>query len=177
MLNPCKHMRIRFSFLALIFGLLLAGSAAAGNGQQGATPGTGPRLLNGPTILDRLERMSPQQRRRVLEGLPPWRRQRLEARLARWESLPPEERERLRRQYDRFRALPLERQQAARSLFQEFASLPPARRRALRQEARRLSQMDDASRQARTASRDFRDRYSPEERQILRALAEVAPGP
>lgn len=171
--NPCNHMRTRSFFLALVFGLLLASPGPAQNRQQGS----GPRLLNGPTILDRLEHMTPEQRRRVLDRLPPWRRQRLEARLAQWESLPPQERERLRRQYDRFRALPPERQQAARNLFQDFASLPPARRRALRQEARRLSQMGDAGRQARMASQDFRGRYTPQEREILRALAELAPGP
>jgi hypothetical protein len=37
--------------------------------------------------------------------------------------------------------------------------------------------MGDAERRARMASQDFRGRYSPEERQILRTLAEVAPGP
>ena len=52
------------------------------------------------TMLDRLERMSPEERQRALEKLPPERRQRIEERLRRYESLTPEERERIRRQFE-----------------------------------------------------------------------------
>ncbi len=136
-----------------------------------------PRALAGPTILDRLEQMTPAQRQRLLEKLPPERRKRLEARLRAYESLPPAERERLRRQFDTFRALTPEQKQNARRLFRRFMELPPGRRQVLRQEARRLGQMPWPRRQARMSSPDFESRYTPEERRILRALAALTPNP
>ena len=136
-----------------------------------------PRELAGPTILDRLENMRPEQRQRLLENLPPARRKRLEQRLAAYEALPPAERERLRRQYDTFRSLTPEQKQAARRLFRRFTELPPARRQVLRQEGLRLGRMPWKQRQARMSSPDFQSRYSPEERQILRAIAAITPNP
>jgi hypothetical protein len=182
-------MRIRSSIPALaavVCGLWLTAPAAA---QQEAPdeqewpaapppPKAGmPRALAGPTVLDRLEQMSPEERQRVLDRLPPERRSRLEERLAAYDRLPPDERERLRRQYERFNSLSPEQQRAARFLFRRFATLPPERQQALRQEARRLSQMTFAQRQRRLASPEFQDRYPVEERQILRALAAITPNP
>jgi hypothetical protein len=140
-------------------------------------PPGAPRTLVGPTILDRLEAMSPEQRQRMLERLPLERRQRIEERLRAYESLPPAERDRLRRQYDTFRALTPQQKEMARRLFRRFMQLPPGRRQVLRQEANRLSQIPWPKRQARMASPDFASRFTPEERQILHALAALTPSP
>jgi hypothetical protein len=170
--------------LVVAWGLLAAAPVAA---QQAAPPDEfegidvpppgAPRALAGPTILDRLESMSPEERRRLLDKLPPERRKRLEQRLAAYEALPPAERERLRRQYDTFRALTPAQKQATRSLFRRFMELPPGRRQVLRQEAARLAQMPWPRRRTRMASPDFQSRYAPEEQQILRALAAITPNP
>ncbi|HEY1204677.1 MAG: DUF3106 domain-containing protein [Bryobacteraceae bacterium] len=136
-----------------------------------------PRALAGPTVLDRLEALSPEQRQRLLATLPPERRQRIEARLKAYESLPQAERDRLRRQYDKFRALTPEQKETSRRLFRRFMELPPGRRQVLRQEANRLSQIPWPQRQARIASPDFQRRFTPEERQILHALAAITPNP
>jgi len=120
-------MRIRSSIPALaavVCGLWLTAPAAA---QQEAPdeqewpaapapPKAGmPRALAGPTVLDRLEQMSPAERQRVLDRLPPERRSRLEERLAAYDRLPPDERERLRRQYERFNSLSPEQQRFAKA--------------------------------------------------------------
>jgi Protein of unknown function (DUF3106) len=183
-------MRIRSSIPALAAvacGLLLLAAPAAAqeeaqDEQEWPTPQPPPkagmpRALAGPNVLDRLEQMSPQERQRVLDRLPPERRRRLEERLEAYDRLPPEERERLRRQYERFNSLTPEQQRAARFLFRRFAALPPERKQVLRQEAHRLSQMTFAQRQRRMASPEFQDRYPVEERQILRALAAITPNP
>jgi Protein of unknown function (DUF3106) len=130
-----------------------------------------------PTILDRLEQMSPEERRRALAQLPPARRKLIEQRLNRYESLSPAQREQLRRQYDRFRQLSPEKQEAARQLFRKFNNLPVERRRTLRQEARRLNWMNESERQARVNSPDFRTRYSPEEQRMVQDLVELSNEP
>ncbi len=167
--------------------LFLAGGSAAAQQEapledfealEAPAPRPGmPGALAGPTVLDRLEQMTPEQRRNLLDKLPPERRKRLERRLAAYEALPAAERERLRRQYDRFRALTPQQKQTARRLFREFLTLPPGRRQALRQESVRLSRMPWPARKARMASPEFERRYSAEERQILHALAVITPNP
>ena len=162
--------------IAIAWALLMVAPVAAQEDQPFAPPGA-PRALAGPTILDRLEAMSPEQRQRLLEKLPPERRQRLEARLKAYESLPQDQRDRLRRQFDTFRALTPEQKEDARRLFRHFMQLPPGRRQVLRREANRLSRLPWPKRQALIASPDFEHRYSPEERQILHALAAITPNP
>jgi hypothetical protein len=112
-----------------------------------------PQDLN---ALDRLERMSPDQRQRVLEKLP---------------------RERLRRQFERFRQMPPERQQALRELFRRFRELPEDRRRAVRRGVWELQRLGEARRELRLSRPWFRNRYSPEELQMVRELLEMAPAP
>jgi hypothetical protein len=153
--------------MALAWGLLAAQPAQR-------LPLRPPRDL---TILDRLERMSPEERRRALEKLPPERRQRIEERLRQYESLTPEERERLRRQFERFRQMPPERQQALRELYQRFRELPVERRRAVRRGVWELQRLGEARRQVRLSRPWFRNRYRPEELEMVRELLEMAPAP
>ncbi len=153
-----------------ILALGLAGAPAVGQNRGPALP---PRPPN--NVLERLERMSPEQREKVLSRLPPERRRRIEERLRWYDSLPPEERERLAWRYERFRQLPPERQQEVRQFFRRFGTLPPERRLALRQEARRLRFLPGPARQARINSPAFQNRYSPEERDMLRTILELAP--
>lgn len=153
---------------ALIAPCLVAPSIAA---QNNAPPR--PRA----TILDRLERMSPEERRKALAQLPPERRKRIEQRLNRYESLSPARREQIRRQYDRFRQLPPEKQEAARQLFRKFNNLPLERRRALRQEARRLNWMTESERRARLNSPEFHRRYSAEEQRMVQDLFDLSAEP
>ncbi len=133
----------------------------------------GPAQSNRPTVLDRLERMTPEERKRFLDRLPPAQRDRLERRLKLYESLSPGERERLRERYQRFRTLPPERQQAARDLYRRFGELPPERRMALRRAVRNLSLLDEATRQRRMNSPQFRARFNPEDQSMIRSFLEL----
>jgi hypothetical protein len=154
-------------------------AAAALTAQQPATRPRQPVVVRPPgaglTILDRLDRMSPEERKRALDRLPPERRARIEQRLNAFQSLPPAVRQRLRRQLEWFRQLPQERQEAARSLFQRFRALPPVRRQALNREARRLLELDQTARGARMDSPAFRNRYTPEEQGMLRDMLTLPP--
>jgi hypothetical protein len=162
--------------IAIAWALLMVAPVAAQDDEPFAPPGA-PRALAGPTMLDRFEAMPPEQRQRFLDKLPPDRRQRIEARLKAYESLPQEVRDRLRRQAETFWALTPEQKQNARRLFKRFMELPPGRRQVLRREANRLSRLPWPKRQELLASPEFEHLYSPEERQILHALAMITPNP
>ncbi len=130
-----------------------------------------------PNVLDRLERMSPEERRRVLDQLPPGRRAHIEQRLLEYEKLSPAERQRLRRQFRRFRQLPPERQETARRLFLRWRELPPQQRRALGREVARLRLLSDEDRAAVLNGADYRSRFTPDEREMVETLLEIAQEP
>jgi hypothetical protein len=159
-----------------------AGVYAQGrSGQEGSRPARQVRMgppggrQAGPAILDRLDRMTPEQRRRLLDRLPPERRERIERRLRQYQSLTPEQRENLRRRFERFRELPPEKQDSARKLFRIFNNLPSDRRDVVRREYRNLQRMGDTARKLRLTSDDFRTAYNASEQQLLQDLIQVAP--
>jgi hypothetical protein len=167
-------MRLLRSISLLTLVLVATLAPAAGQGRQRGE-GRPPRMRADPTVLDRLEEMTPEQRRQALEKLPPERRRRLQERLERYERLSPEERERLRQRYDRFRALAPERQQAARLLFERFRQLPDQRRIEVRRAVRRLSLLNPSLRRERMNQRQFRARFTPEERAIIADFLQLGP--
>jgi hypothetical protein len=105
--------------------------------------------------VNRLMKMSPEEREKVLGNLPPARRQALEQRLARLDQLPPEQKAELDRR------------------FQEFQKLPPVRRQAVRDELQTLRGLRPVERRARINSPEFREQYSPEEIQLMRDVWNV----
>ena len=151
--------------IVVLAGGLIAQPAAAQRRNRGRGP---------TTMLDRLERMSPQERRRVLEKLPPARRQHLEQRLERYDAMPPAQRERMRRQLSWFRKLPPERQEETRRLFRRFNELPEGRRREVRRAVRMFGQLDENRRKLRMDSPAFRNRFNPEEQKMVRDLLGVS---
>lgn len=175
-------MRFRMSILAvwaLLAAFLLAPAVLAQPRRNPAGPRAGRPLGPGPAVMDRIERMTPEERRRVLDRLPPERRKLVEERLKQFSQLPPEERARLRRRLDRFAQLPPQQQEAARMLFGRFNRLPEARRNLLAGEFQRLRQMEEAGRRARINSDEFRSKYTQAEQQLLQDLSKLAaaPGP
>ena len=132
--------------------------------------------VQGQFLLERLNRMTPEQRQRLLSRLPPERRRIVEERLERYNSLPAEQRLRLRNRYETFRHMPAEKQDETRRLFREFRELPQDRRLALRREIGRLRLMGEAERRDRIESEPFKNRYSAAEQRIIRELSSGLPG-
>ncbi|HYZ87289.1 MAG TPA: DUF3106 domain-containing protein [Bryobacteraceae bacterium] len=124
----------------------------------------------GPNIIERLRRMTPEERQRWLERLPPERRERIERRLKALEELTPEERDRLQQQYERFRQLPPEQQDAVRNLFRRYSSFPRERREAIREELRQLANLRPIERRDRILSSEFQEKFSIEEQRVIRRL-------
>jgi Protein of unknown function (DUF3106) len=124
--------------------------------------------------LERLRRMTPEQRERVLSLLAPERRQRVEARLAELDQMNDDQRARLGRRLQSFREMPVGDQDRLRDLAGQLNRMDPPRRQVLRRELLRLRTMAEAERQMRLESPQFRRLYSTEERSLLEQLGSLA---
>ena len=155
---------VRAAWLAVFLGGLLIA--------QGHPPRHKPprRPPPGPAAIERFNNMSPGQRERLLERLPPDRRREFENRVERYNRLSPEEKERLQDSYDRFSQLPPDRRDEARRVFGRFRQLPEERQGLIQAEIQHLGKMTPEARQDYVDSQDFREKFSPEERRIIRDL-------
>ncbi len=167
-----------FAILALVTGFLLPAALPA---QPGMPPLGGHRSKGRPgpqglRMLERLNAMPAEERRRVLSELPPKRRAELEKGLERYQKLKPEDRENLSRRFRSFQQLSPDERQAMREAFRRMNELPNDRRRALHRELLELRQMPSETRQSHVASGEFKEKFSPEEREIMENLARGIPG-
>lgn len=119
--------------------------------------------------IERFQRMTPQQRARTLDKLPPARRQNIERRLAHYDRLPAKEKARLQR----FSDLPPERQDRVRRAYNGLTRLPPARQSAVRDELRRMRGLPSSERDARISSPGFRDAFRPHEQRLIEELRDL----
>jgi len=145
----------------------------------------GPRLRGpGPhrgEWLRQHQNQSPAEQEKALRSdpafkqLPPERQQQLLDRLRSFNSLPPEQRQKILDNMDAFGHLPQAQQQQWRILYGQMQSLPQDRRVAVRQAARRLRGMDPAERERVLSSPQFQQRFSAEEQNLVRGLAQFEP--
>jgi hypothetical protein len=119
--------------------------------------------------------MTPEEQERVLEKATPQQRERMLQALERWQARPPAQREFVYRQYQSLSKLPPGEQALVTRQMNAFNRLPNGRIRPVRAELIRLLRMPPAQRPARLASEEFMQRYSPEERQILKDLSTTLP--
>ena len=112
-------------------------------------PNRMPKAIPGPQF-QRFQQMSPEERERALSKLPPERRARIEQQLQRYESLTPAQKEFVNRRLALLQSLPPQRQAAVRQELQRLRELPPAQRRAA------LNSIEE------------RERFSPDEMQLIR---------
>ena len=155
---------------ALVWILMAAGMAFAQPRRPMPRPGA--RL---GALIERLNRMTPQERQRALERLPADRRAHIEERLERLNAMPPRARQRLGRQYEAFQKLPPEKQETFRKAFRELNQLPEDRRPLVRREVVRLRNLPAERRASRMESESFQSQYNESERQLIRDLAEFIP--
>jgi hypothetical protein len=128
-------------------------------------------------IIQRLQRMSPQERERFLSKLEPERRRNLERRLRALQEMTPEERRRAARALDEFRSLPPERQMQVRRLFRRLEAWPEERRSLLSEEVRSFRDLSAEERRARLTSEEYRGRFSPQERRWLLEMSSALHDP
>ncbi len=169
---------------ALATGGILLSSQAEAQGRRSSPkaaskpPASGPAARPGrASELDRFNKMSPEERQKVLNSLPPDRRKRLEERLQIYNQLSPAEQQKLRQQYNAFRQLPPAKQNALRKLYREFEQLPPDRRDQLRVEMQQLQKMSPQARRARMSNAEFRTKYTLSEQRVMADLLRTLPSP
>ena len=125
--------------------------------------------------LDRWRKMSPQQRQRHLQRLPPDRRREFQQRMRRLQNLTPQQRQRLQREYQQFSRMSPRQQNDFRSLYQRFNKMPADRRPMLMNEYRKLRKLSPAERRSRVKSEAFQKRFRPGGKKLLEELAKTMP--
>ncbi len=164
---------------AALMGFAQFGPHGMGRGRRPLPPSDrlgrpgGPGARPGRNPIDRWNAMSPEERERELQKLPPERQQQIRERLERFNSLPPEQQERLRQRWAMFHRLPPDRQQKVRRDMRALYEMEPERRRAMVREFAELDHMSESDRESRFKSEEFRTRFTPEEQKILHDLADI----
>ena len=136
-------------------------------------PATGPRKVNPYNVVDRWNAMNPKQRERLLAKMPPERQKQFLDKVERFNALPQQEQQIARDRYDRLSKLPEEEQQVVLRDIRRLNNLPPARQQAMNQEFLKLRQMSESERSAYLASSEFKDKFYPNEQQMIGSLAKV----
>lgn len=129
----------------------------------------------GEAIIDRLRRMTPAERQRALNRMPPARRDMLERRLSSLDQIKPETREKLRKDYESFQKLSPERQQEVRRTLREIADLPLDRRRAVRAAIQHLRRQPLEKQQRLLDSSAFSQRFAAPEAKLIRDALSFLP--
>lgn len=151
------------------------------NADQGGNRVNGPGPHRGEW-LRKNQNLPPAEQERALRNdpgfrqLPPQRQEQLMDRLRHFNNRPPEERQRILNRMQTFEHLPQPERQRVRNLYGQMRDLPDDRRMAVRQAARQLSGMSPAERERMLNSPQFRRRFSPQEQNLVRGLAQLEPG-
>jgi hypothetical protein len=104
--------------------------AAAGKPNGAGKPAGGAgKAFNPAKELDEFSKMSPEDREKELQKLPPGRRTALQKRFEHYQQMTPEQQERFKESLGIMHGLPPQRQNAVRQAIQELRDLPPARRK------------------------------------------------
>jgi Protein of unknown function (DUF3106) len=130
----------------------------------------------------RLRDLPPKEQERILnnnrrfQSLPPERQERIRENLRHWNQLSPDEKQQVRKREQVYSQLTPEQRRNVRRMSGEWRNLRPLERRRVRSELRRMRGMTTEERQKFLNSPQFRQRFSPEEQNILRGLGGLFPG-
>lgn len=149
---------------------------AANNGGRGGAPKGGRAVVNNPfNPVQRLAHLTPEERERILEQLPPDRQAQVRKQLEKFDQLPQAQKDRLARQAQSLAALPPEKQRLINQGIVAINHLPEERKPEVAKELRSLLTMAPEDRATVLASDKFKQRYSPQEQKILSDLSNNIP--
>lgn len=133
--------------------------------------------------INQLQEMRPAEQQRFLKNnerfrsLPADQQALIRERLKAWNSLPPEQRQALLERQQIWVQLPPEqRRQVRESLMPRWQNLPPGRRQVILDRLRELRGLDSTQRSAKLNDEAFLGNLDPDERQMLRELANLGVG-
>jgi len=141
------------------------GKAAPGETIQAGTP----------VGLERLTKLTPDQRNRALASLPPARREKIEQQLADYQRMKPEERAKVLDRYNRMQALPPQKQRQVRASIQQFAALPQPRKALVGKQLKMMKGLSESDRRTLMNSEEFRNKFTASEQQMIEDIALVTP--
>jgi hypothetical protein len=144
--------------------------------KAGIPKGAG-RLVNPGNIATRLFHMSPEERDRVLEQLPPQQQENARKTLAWFDGLPPQQQALQLRRLEHFEQLAPQKKAEVKQLVVQANQLPPARKAQVGKALLTLQQMDDQQRETTLRRPAFQNRFSLQELKIIIGLADAWMGP
>jgi hypothetical protein len=136
-----------------------------------------PKIGQPGTVAQQLLQMSPEERERALARFPPERQAQIRERLQKLDSLPKQQQDRVIERYQSFASMPPEKQNLVRRQIRAFNSLPEDRRRVVGPAIQRLRRMPEADREEIMSRPAFRNRFTPEEQQLIGDLSANMPPP
>jgi hypothetical protein len=142
-------------------------------GTPKAIPNGAARVINPTGVATRLFRMTPEQRERALEPLPPERQAAFRKTLEWFDSLPKEQQEMQIHRIERFDALTPEKKAEFRQLLMALDQLPGPRKTLIGRQLYLLQEMPDQQRENTLKRPQFQERFTPEELRILKGLADA----
>lgn len=157
---------IRFLLLIVVFAVALG---AQPRGILRPKIGKG-RQARPMRQVEKFSRMTPEERKRVIERLPPERQKEVERNLESYQKLTPDDKQRLNKQLESFRNLPAEKQQRARRVYRDINQLPRERKLAIRREMAEMRTLTADERATRLDGDEFKNKFSEDERKMVREL-------
>lgn len=149
----------------------------AANNNAGGVPKGGAKMANPANPVFRLFTMSPEQRERAIEKLPPKQQENIRKTLANFDNKPQAEKDRELQRLNGLWSLPPDKQALVAQQIKAFDALPADRLPVVKLAYKNLSALTPEQRAERLARPQFRSRFTPEELQILSVLPEYYPMP
>jgi hypothetical protein len=146
----------------------------APNNAGGAAKGTA-KMANPDNPIDRLFKMSPEERERAIEKLPPQQQANIRKQLENFDKRPEAAKEWELQRLNTLWSLPPATHALVSQQIKAFNSLPPDRLEIVKPAYVRLSRSTPEQREEILARPQFRSRFSPAELQILTVLPEYWP--
>jgi len=115
--------------------------------------------------------MTPADREKEIQKLPPDRQEKVRQQLQRYDQLPAERKALLQRLWD----LPQGRRQQVRQSMQDFQTQPPERKRVMWQQLQKVHEMEPGEREVYFDSPEFKSQYSKDEQEIMKNMSEILP--
>ena len=162
-----------FVVLGLLAGMVLADpQPQAKMHRKGLISPPAPQAM----VLDKMRRMTPEEREQVLRNMPSARRQMFERRLEQWNRLESGQKQRLQGSLESFRSLTPEQQQTVRGLYRKFSeTMPEEKRGDGKRILVRLRNLEPDERKALLNAPRVKARFTDSERELLAEMAEKLP--
>jgi hypothetical protein len=158
-----------------------AAHAPAAHAQRPETPPPKPRQDTpeggpaSPQNLEKLLKLSPEQRDKALSSLPPGRRNQILAKLENYQKVPPQQRARELDRLQRLQTLPPQKRSQVRASLQKLQTIPQPRHQQIQRQINQLRDLPDSDRRALMNSEEFRSKFTPSEQQMIEDIMVITP--